>query len=62
LTGGNDNGEFSRKVMVNGVGPAGVAGGPDNYTTLKPYGAAATSGVKITVPARGVVCMVIDKK
>jgi hypothetical protein len=62
LTGGTDNGEFSRKVIVNGATTSGVAGGPDNYTTLKPYGAAATSGVKITVPARGVVCMIIDKK
>jgi hypothetical protein len=32
LTGDNDNGEFSRKVLVNGVGPSGVAGG--RRTTL----------------------------
>jgi hypothetical protein len=62
LTGGTDNGEFSRKVLVNGTGPAGVAGGPDNYTTLKAYSATTTNGIKITVPARGVVCLVIDKK
>jgi aspartate 1-decarboxylase len=62
LTGGTDNGEFSRKVIVNGAGTAGVAGGPDNYATLKPYAALAANGIKITVPARGVVFMVIDKK
>jgi hypothetical protein len=62
LTGGTDNGEFSRKVMVNGAGTSGVAGGPDNYTTLKPYAASAANGIKITVPARGIVFMVIDKK
>lgn len=35
LSGGDDNGEFSRKVFVNGQGPAGVAGGPPSYTSLK---------------------------
>ncbi|THU38369.1 alpha-L-arabinofuranosidase [Niastella caeni] len=62
LTSGTDNGEFSRKVIVNGATTSGVAGGPDNYATLKPYSASAANGIKITVPARGVVCMVIDKK
>lgn len=62
LTGGTDNGEFSRKVIVNGAGTSGVAGGPDNYATLKPYAAGTANGIKITVPARGVVFMVIDKK
>lgn len=33
LTGGTDNGNFSRKVFVNGNGPSGVSGGPANYTT-----------------------------
>ena len=28
LTGGNDNGEFSRKVFVNGKGPEIDSGGP----------------------------------
>ena len=32
--GSTDNGEFSRKVLVNGTGPAGEAGGPLNYATL----------------------------
>jgi len=31
LEGSNDNDGFSRKVLVNGAGPAGEAGGPLNY-------------------------------
>ena len=62
LTGGGDNGEFSRKVLVNGQGPATVAGGPDNYASIIPYAASAQNGIKITVPARAIVYMVIDKK
>lgn len=62
LTGGTDNGEFSRKVVVNGASTSGVAGGPDNYATLKPYAAEAANGIKATVPARGVVFMIFDKK
>jgi hypothetical protein len=62
LTGGTDNGEFSRKVIVNGYGPPGVAGGPDNYATLKPYSATIRNDIKINLPPRSVTCMVIDKK
>ena len=50
LTGGTDNGNFSRKVFVNGEGPAGVAGGPENYKTLKAYGKSIYGDVKIDVP------------
>jgi hypothetical protein len=64
LNGGTDNGEFSRKVMVNGVGPAnGIAGGPyDNYTTIKMYATPADKGIRVTIPPRAVVFMVVDKK
>lgn len=62
LTGGTDNGEFSRKVFVNGEGPSGAAGGPVNYKTIKAYSATSQNGIKITLPARSVVCLVIDKK
>jgi hypothetical protein len=62
LTGGADNGEFSRKVLVNGQGPSTVAGGPDNYASINPYSASAQNGIKVTVPARAIVYMVIDKK
>ncbi len=62
LTGGGDNGEFSRKVLVNGQGPSGVAGGPANYASINPYSANTINGVNINVPARAIVYMVIDKK
>lgn len=62
LTGDTDNGEFSRKVIINGTGPTLTAGGPSNYTTLKPYGAETTNGTNITLPARSSVFTVIEKK
>ncbi len=64
LNGGTDGGEFSRKVIVNGEGPAnGIAGGPyDSYQTIKMYASSAANGIKITLPARSVVFMVVDKK
>ena len=62
LEGSTDNGEFSRKVLVNGNGPAGDAGGPTTYHTLKAQSSLTTNGVKITLPALGAVFMVIEKK
>ena len=62
LTGGTDNGEFSRKVFVNGRGSSELSGGPaTEYTTIKPYSAPTTSGIKIGMPGRSVVFLVIDK-
>jgi hypothetical protein len=61
LTGGTDNGEFSRKVYVNDQGPTELSGGPANtYTTIKPYSSSTTNGVRILLPARSVVYAVID--
>lgn len=62
LTGGTDNGEFSRKVFVNGAGPAQASGGPStDYASIKPYSATTQNGIKLTLPSRSVVYMVIDK-
>lgn len=62
LTGGNDNGEFSGKVFVNGNGPTELSGGPSsNYTSIKAYSSATAGGMRISVPARSVVYVVIDK-
>ncbi len=36
LTGETDNGDFSRKVFVNGEGPAQAGGGPINYEDVNP--------------------------
>lgn len=62
LEGSNDNGEFSRKVMVNGIGPTTDAGGPDSYNTIKAQSAITSNGIKVSVPARGAVFVVVDKK
>ncbi|MEQ1797881.1 MAG: alpha-L-arabinofuranosidase [Lacibacter sp.] len=62
LEGSNDNGEFSRKVLVNGVGPTLDAGGPANYHTLKARSSVTSNGIRVTVPALGAVIMTVDKK
>jgi hypothetical protein len=62
LTGGTDNGEFSRKVFVNGRGSAEPSGGPANeYATIKPYSGSTANGIKVAMPLRSVVYLVIDK-
>jgi len=62
LTGGTDNGEFSNKVFVNGNGPTELSGGPsNNYASIKPYSATTQNGIKLTLPARSVMYLVIDK-
>jgi hypothetical protein len=62
LTGGTDNGEFSRKILVNGSTTALAAGGPDNYLTIAANAAVTANGIKLTVPARGAVFIGVDKK
>lgn len=62
LAGGADNGEFSRKVFVNGKGPSGAAGGPPDYATISAYRAPTKNGIKITLPARSVVNIAVEKK
>ena len=62
LTGGTDNGAFSRKVFVNGNSGAEISGGPAaDYTTIKPYSAPTGDGIKVSMPARSVVYLVIGK-
>ncbi len=62
LTGSNDNGEFSRKTLVNGVGPTFASGGPANYQTIAANAAQTSGGIRVEVPARSAVYMVIEKK
>lgn len=59
---GEGSASFSRKVIVNGSGPSGTAGGPSDYTNLKAYTASAQQGVRVTLPPMSVVCMVVDKQ
>lgn len=60
LTGGSDNGEFSLKVFVNGVGPVYSSGGPADVKAVKPYSATIGSGVKFTAPPRSVHYILIE--
>ncbi len=63
LTGGSDNGDFSRKVLVNSIGPEGQAmGGPArNYKTLKANSLSTDNGIIITLPPRAVTFLAVDK-
>jgi hypothetical protein len=62
LEGGDDNGEFSRLVFVNGEGSGGVAGGPGDYATIPAWSAPASGGVAVKVPGHGAVCLTIDRR
>lgn len=62
LTGGTDNGGFSRKVFINGAGPSELSGGPSSYTSLKAYSSITKNGLSVALPARSVVYLMIDKK
>ena len=62
LTGGSDNGEFPRTTFVNSIGPSIASGGPGNYKTLAPYIASAANGIKVQIPGRACVFLVVEKK
>ncbi|MFC2138487.1 carbohydrate-binding protein, partial [Bacteroidota bacterium] len=62
LVGGKDNDDFSRMVFVNGEGPSGEGGGPDNYETIKAYASEIDGGIKVNVPPLSVIYLLIDKK
>jgi len=62
LVGGTDNGEFSRKVYINGIGPSSVSGGPANYTQIIAKANLIQGGIKITSPPRSVIFIVADAK
>lgn len=59
LTGGTDNGNFSRKVYVNGNGPSGDGGGPDNYTSVKALATAITGDLKFEMPPLSVTYLLL---
>jgi len=62
LTGGSDNGEFSRKLYINGAGPTGDSGGPADFGNIKAYQAAVQGGITITAPARSISFLVVDNQ
>jgi aspartate 1-decarboxylase len=62
LTGGGDNGEFSRKVVINGSATTNAAGGPANYKTVSAYAGSTANGIRVVLPPRSAVFMAIEKK
>jgi hypothetical protein len=60
LTGGTDNGDFSRKVYVNGEGPAMEGGGPENYESLEALGNGINGGIKFDLPALSVSYVLVS--
>lgn len=59
LTGGTDNGSFSRKVFVNGMGPSGDGGGPDNYTAVKALATRINGDIKFVTPPLSVTYLLL---
>ncbi len=63
LNGGTDNAPFSHDVQINGVGPAsGATGGPATYASVPAIAATVSGGITVTVPAYGVVYLVVQNK
>ena len=62
FTGGKDNGEFSRKVYINGRGPDSVAGGPHDYLTLEAKSSKIKGGIKVSAPPMSVIYLVAENK
>jgi hypothetical protein len=63
LTGGDDNGEFSQKVFVNGQKPDNLTGGPVNdLQNIKALSQEINDGVKIVLPPWSVQFLLIEGK
>jgi hypothetical protein len=60
LTGGTDNGSFSLKVFVNGLGPTLAAGGPPDLD-VPARAVNIGAGIKVTSPPRSVQYILVEK-
>lgn len=61
LTGGTDNGEFSPDVYVNSVEPTNATGGPiDSLLNINALAFDVSGGVKISLPKRSVVYVLLE--
>jgi hypothetical protein len=61
LTGGDDNGDFSRKVYVNGQTTSYDGGGPDNYKEILPYGTSIDGDIRLELPGQGTLFVLIEQ-
>jgi len=62
LTGGTDNGSYSRKVCVNGLTTSAEGGGPENYETIKAKSTIINGNIKLVLPKYSVVHLIVEKK
>ncbi len=62
LTGGTDNGNFSRKVYVNGITTSTAGGGPENFESIKPKSSTISGNIKISLPKYSVIHLLVEKK
>ena len=62
VSGGNDNGDYSTKVFINGETGSAPVGGPANYAGVKALAAPLTGTIRIAVPARSAVYLVAEGK
>ena len=60
LTSGTDNGEFSQKVIINGIEPSLPAGGPEDFENINAWCFSFRDKLKIVLPARSVQYILID--
>lgn len=60
LTGGNDNGLFSQKVLINGVETNLPAGGSQNFENIKAASTSFKKEIKIDLPAMAVEYILVD--
>jgi hypothetical protein len=62
LTGGEDNGDFSRKVFINGIGTNEQGGGPDEYESIKANASRVAGDIKVNLPPLAVVYVLVDER
>jgi hypothetical protein len=60
LTGGTDNGRFSLKTFVNGIGPTLQAGGPPDIESIKAKAYSTQNGVVLNLPAYSVHYVLVE--
>ncbi|WP_257667235.1 alpha-L-arabinofuranosidase [Parapedobacter tibetensis] len=57
---GGEGGTFSRQVLINRQGPEGLSGGPTNYDSVKALSAPLNGVIKLELPPRSVVYLMVD--
>ncbi|MDO1447074.1 T9SS type A sorting domain-containing protein [Rhodocytophaga aerolata] len=60
LTGGQDNGNFSLNVLVNGQRSPYAAGGPATVENISALSATMENGIKVAAPARSVHYVLVE--